>query len=248
MEVRLNGITGVEDAIIAMHMSKRSWTPDDELRIKREVRDLLNCSYYGYPLESIDEYQDHKEVVKEVEHEFKTLLKLGQKHITLLKFINLSFSVTGIHRGGQDDIDSHAKRMDNRIIRASTRLSDFLPEKSDFYEDKILTTDEALDLLNINLPEEIDNDGVKYVRTHNGYVRQEFKGNRDVERGLAMLSMPSNFIMNVNLAEFAHIYKMRNMNTNAHPEVKQCIEEMKDLVKHATMWYVDGKYLLEVEN
>ena len=53
------------------------------------------------------------------------LFRYGQKHTTLLRFIDFTFLVEGMHRAGQDDWDSHAKRFANRIVRLSTRYSKF---------------------------------------------------------------------------------------------------------------------------
>lgn len=47
-----------------------------------------------------------------------------------------------------------------------------------------------------------------------------------------MLGMESNFIMNVNLTEFAHIVKERDKNSGSNPEVKECIEKMIQLVEN----------------
>ena len=66
----------------------------------------------------------------------------------MLRFEDISVVVEGLHRGATDDLDSHAKRMDNRIIRSSTRLADYHEgEVSEWYEDKIITWDEVLNIL-----------------------------------------------------------------------------------------------------
>lgn len=67
-------------------------------------------------------------------------------------------------------------------------------------------------------------DGKKYVKTTNGYILEEHKDDRDVKRGLYMLSIPSNFIFKVNLTEFSHVYKERNAGGTANPEVKELAE------------------------
>ena len=67
-------------------------------------------------------------------------------------------------------------------------------------------------------------DGKKYVKTTNGYILEEHKDDRDVKRGLYMLSIPSNFIFKVNLTEFSHVYKERNADGTANPEVKELAE------------------------
>ena len=58
----------------------------------------------------------------------------------------------------------------------------------------------------------------------NGYILKEYENDKDVKRGLHMLSIPSNFIFRINLTEFAHVYKERNEFGTANPEVKQCAE------------------------
>lgn len=45
------------------------------------------------------------------------LTKWGWKHITMLRFIDFSITVEGLHRAGPDDWDAHAARFNNRIIR-----------------------------------------------------------------------------------------------------------------------------------
>ena len=58
---------------------------------------------------------------------------MGRKHITVLRYIDISIMTEGLHRAGQDDIDAHARRFDNRIIRSSTRLAEFSDgEMSDY--------------------------------------------------------------------------------------------------------------------
>ena len=159
------------------------------------------------------------------------LVKWGEAHITLLKFIDLSITVEGLHRAGQDDWDAHAKRFDNRIIRNSTRIKgvNFDYEMSDYYKGKIIPTDiAAYMVLGIEFPNEIEYEGKTYVKAVNGYILKGFENNNDVKRGLYMLSIPSNFIFRVNLAEWAHVYKERNKNGGANPEVKQCCEMMAD--------------------
>ncbi len=46
MKVYLNKITGVDDALVSLLMSKRSWTREKEIAIRKMVRDAL--SYEGF--------------------------------------------------------------------------------------------------------------------------------------------------------------------------------------------------------
>ena len=165
------------------------------------------------------------------------------------RFLDFSFTVYGMHRAGQDDLDSHAKRMENRIIRASIRLADFSQgEMSEFYEGKIIPTDAALAILGITAPDELEFHGQTYVKSVNGYILKGMEDNRDVKRGLYMLSIPSNFIFKMNLTEFAHLYKERNRDGTANPEVKACVEMAVDQLEQASWGYINRELLLAIKN
>lgn len=243
MNIYLNSIDGIPDAFAALLMSKRNWDIETDKLIRETCRVCLN--YKG-------ELKDRNMVLSNVETDYGSnmvnamfetfdgymnkLVKWGEKHITLLKFIDLSITVEGLHRAGQDDWDAHAKRFDNRIIRNSTRIKgvNFDYEMSDYYKGKIIPTDIAANMiLGIELPNEIEYEGNIYVKAVNGYILKGFENNNDVKRGLYMLSIPSNFIFRVNLAEWAHIYKERNENGGANPEVKQCCETIADKLNKA---------------
>lgn len=167
----------------------------------------------------------------------------------MLRFIDLSFSVYGLHRAGQDDLDSHAMRMNNRIIRSSTRLADFSDgEMSDYYAGKIIPTDMALASLGITTPDEIVVDGKTYVRAVNGYILKGMENSKDVKRGLYMLSIPSNFVFRISLTEFAHVFKERNESGGANPEVKMAVESMAEQLNAATNGFVNRQLLLDIKN
>lgn len=220
MKVYLNEINGLWAAIDAMYFSKRTWSRAEEIK--------LMAAYES-------NYDNHGKMrYNELDPEFKKLVdnlfKWSTSHITLAKFLDFSFTVEGLHRGAQDDFDSHAKRLDNRIVRSSTRLSKFGNEKSEWYQGKILTTDEALEMMDIPKPTEIVVDGFNFVSCTNGYVREDLKDDKDVLRGLYMLSIPSNFIFKCNGTEFAHIINERDMDSHAAPELRLMIEECKRLI------------------
>ena len=243
MNIYLNSIDGIPDAFAALLMSKRNWDIETDKLIRETCRVCLD--YKG-------KLKHRNMVLSNVETDYASnmvnamfeifdgymnkLVKWGEKHITLLKFIDLSITVEGLHRAGQDDWDAHAKRFDNRIIRNSTRIKgvNFDYEMSDYYKGKIIPTDIAANMiLGIELPNEIEYEGNIYVKAVNGYILKGFENNNDVKRGLYMLSIPSNFIFRVNLAEWAHIYKERNENGGANPEVKQCCETIADKLNKA---------------
>lgn len=241
MNVYLNRIDGIDDAIISMFLSKRTLTRDLEMSIRNEVSScsVTNTVPFGAlinPTEQLSDWLDK-------------LFKWGVRHYTMLRFIDLSFTVYGMHRGGQDDLDSHAMRMNNRIIRSSTRLADFSQgEVSDFYKDKIIPTDVALAHLGIMMPDEIEYNGSIYVKAANGYIVKGMENNKDAKRGLYMLSIPSNFIFRMQLTEFAHMYKERNINGNANPEVKDSVESMVNQSEDATCGYVNRDLLNSIRN
>ena len=243
MEVYLNRIDGWDDAIISMFLSKRTLTRELEEDIRNEVALCTNhIPAYG-PIGSFTCMTDR------VQDWLTKLFKWAPKHITMAKFIDLSFTVYGLHRGAQDDYDSHAKRMDNRIIRSSTRLADFSNgETSEYYADKIIPTDTALAFLGITTPDEIEYEGKIYVRSVNGYILKGMENNKDVKRGLYMLSIPSNFIFRINLAEHAHVHKERNAHSNANPELKACIESEADQLEEASLGFINRDLLMAIKN
>ena len=226
MNVTVNSITGFEDAFVAMFMSKRTWTPELDAEIRDVCDSILNKKGHiiqNCELEKLEKFNKWLEI----------LLKMGRKHITLLRYIDISIMTEGIHRAGMDDVDSHARRFDNRIIRSSTRLAEFKDgEMSDYYRDKILTSEEAMKAIGIDIPDTIQYEGNTYVKSPNGYVKEEYKDNKDVKRGLYMLSIPSNFVSKINLCEWGHVFKERNKDGGANPEVKEWAESvMRQITK-----------------
>lgn len=224
MNLYVNEISGIADAIVSMFMSKRSWTREKELEIRGVCERVL--SRQGEILDGAA-----PEDMTRYDKWMDSLVKWGWQHVTMLRFIDISVTVEGLHRAGQDDWDSHAARFGNRIIRSSTRLANFGYEMSDWYQDKIIPTDCALALLGIEAPEVIERDGERFVKTVNGYIKEEYKDSSDVKRGLYMLSIPSNFIFKINLTEWAHVFKERNSQGSANPEVKLCCEGVADQIE-----------------
>lgn len=254
MEVYLNRIDGWDDAILSMFYSKRTVTREMEEDIRFNTY-LVENDLLVNPKNKIkgslllhDDYVD-KVAKEKVSTWLDSLFKWAWTHITMGRFLDLSFTVYGLHRAGQDDLDAHAMRMNNRIIRSSTRLADFkYGEMSTYYQDKIVPTDVALAYLDIVTPDEIKYNGQTYVRAVNGYVLKGMENNKDVKRGLYMLSIPSNFIFRCNLTEFAHIYKERREQGTANPEVKQAVEMMADQLEEASCGYINREYLMKVKN
>lgn len=226
MKVYLNKITGIDDAITSMYMSKRTWTRE----LEESIRNAAHfCTDRAGGLITPDDTEYGKQIHEFFIKELNKVTKWGKRHMTMLRYIDISVTVEGMHRAGQDDVDSHAKRFDNRIIRSSTRLAKFgADEMSDYYRNKIIPTDVALAALGIETPEKLEYEGQTYVKTVNGYVLENMKNNKDVLRGLYMLSIPSNFIFKCQLTEWAHVYKERNKNGTANQEVKDFCEAVCD--------------------
>lgn len=224
MKVKLNSISGIDDAILTMYFSRGTWNWALDQKVRDTVRSCTNRNgqYHGVA---------NKEDRDEYNRDMTTWLKYAPIHATMATFMDLSFTVEGMHRAGQDDWDSHAKRMDNRIIRQSTRLGNIEEDaKSAYYEGKILTDHEAMKILGYDIPDEIEYMDSTYVRVHDGYVLKGLEKNRDVHRGLYHESFPSNFTFKINLAQFAHVYRHRNAKGSAHPEVKELAEKCMSLI------------------
>lgn len=248
MEVRLTEMHSILDAIRTMYMSKRSWTYEKEQYLQSLVEYCTNR--YGKP---IDAKFINPEIKATFDEECRKLFKWGSKHITMLRFLDCSVIVEGLHRGGTDDLDAHAKRLENRIIRSSTRLATYETEEiSEWYQDKIIPTDIALAYLGIETPNEITYDGRTYVKGTNGYIVKGMENNNDVKRGLYMLSLPMTFTFKVNITELAHIYKERGSSDGgahgtAAPELQIMIEQLVDQVNEWYPW-VTRELLLSIEN
>ena len=256
MQITVTNISGLAEAFEAMFISKRSWTPE----LAQEIRQT--CYEYevlGFRTPAVTE---------KFNKWMDMLLRMGKKHITVLRFIDIAIMTEGLHRAGQDDVDAHARRFDNRIIRSSTRLATFdQDEFSTYYQDKVITTDTMLKNLGSGMPDKIIEDihGAFYaeedcknfagaikvknvwVKSPNGYVLDQYENNKDVKRGLYMLGIPSNFISKINLTEWAHVFKERNENGGANPEVKEWAEGVMACI---TEKYpkITREYVLSIEN
>lgn len=241
MKATLKSITGFYGAFISMFMSKRTWTPELDVEVESTCRKVVD--------ETGRIRQDaKKEDIEKFNNWLRMLLNMGKKHITVIRFLDMTILTEGMHRAGQDDIDSHAKRFENRIIRNSTRLATYdKGEMSDYYRSKVLTDGEACEILKIGLPDAIEYEGNTYVKSTNGYILKEYENNKDVKRGLYMLSIPCNFIAKINLSEWGHVFKERCANGGANPEVKEWAEQITEqLAKFHEQ--ITRDYVLSIEN
>lgn len=219
MQVYVNEITGLGDACTSLLMSKRTWTREEEVAIRQACKDCSTPD--GFLTVTVSE---------EMKNRIASLIKWGvdNGHTTLLRYIDISITVEGLHRGAQDDFDAHAARINNRIVRSSTRLATFSNgEKSEWYRDKILYPFEAFEAMGIEIPEALVKNGVNYVLTDFGYIREDLKDDKDAKRGLYPLGIPSNFVTKIQYPELCHIVQHRDMNSHANPELKLAIEGIR---------------------
>lgn len=245
MEIFVNSITGIDDAICTMYLSKHNLDREKEIYIRNTCKDVLDR--YGHIYANANE-----EKLEEYNNWIKKLCNFGKRHITMLRFIDISCSVYGLHRAGQDDVDAHTCRFNNRIIRNSSRFvgiknEENLQNMSEYYKDKVLTTDAALAILGITTPEEIEYNGKIYLRAFNGYIEKGMENNQDVKRGLYNLGFPSNFLFKVNLTEWSHVFKERNENGGANPEVKKWCEMIADEIQMIQPSF-NRELFLEIKN
>lgn len=250
MAITLTEVNGLAAADASLKQSKRSF----KMEQYQEVMKLIynHSDYRGFilppsndPGRNTQGYQDeHNKIVDILNKLAKWGAGVGQEdngtwidagHETLLRYIDLTFVVEALHRGGTDDLDSHAMRFNNRIVRSSTRLATYdQSERSPWYKGKILSVEEVANGLGIDLPNEFtDLEGTTWVKSANGYVNKHFEGNHDVMRGNYPLSIPMSAIMKINLFDLRHVYKRRNAYTHAAPELRMYIEGLADQVEAA---------------
>lgn len=237
MKIYLQSITGWDDAISSLYISKGNWSPALDKEIHDECDLVFNRRGFLNIIDPEELNAEAKAKYDKCMSRLDVLFKFGKRHITMMRFLDFAFVVDGLHRGAQDDWDAHARRYDNRIIRLSTRIGamkncneDNTDVKlSDFYTDKVLTLGEALKELNIELPETIEKNGKTYVRGINGYVDKD-NDTPDVRRGLYPIGLSSSFIFKCNLCEYPHVRSLRRRKTEGFPESGHAHPELWDLV------------------
>ena len=107
MKATVNSITGFEDAFVAMFMSKRTWTPELDKEIREVCADVLDRNGHISPFANPSKLEKFNGWLG-------TLLRMGRKHITVIRYIDIAIMTEGLHRAGQDDIDAHVKRFEKK--------------------------------------------------------------------------------------------------------------------------------------
>lgn len=246
MKFELKEVSGVTNAILALKFSKRNYNDTVDGYIRYLVYKFSNPNGFIYNRNNTTMTEEDNRQWGKLEEQLNVVSKWGAGvgfnsnidagHETILRFIDLTFVVTGLHRGAQDDLDSHAMRMNNRIVRSSSRLGVFgSDEMSDWYKTRIISFEDIMDVLDnktFDFPEiYIDCDDNEYVKTSYGYIRKDLLEDKDTMRGLYRLSIPSDCIFTVSLHDFRHIYKRRNKWTHAAPELAEGIEQARKEVE-----------------
>ena len=96
MEVYVNEIRGLADAMCTLFLSKRNLTRDKEERIREVVCGMTTLNGSIIKNEDISTvYNDNDSIVTEFNKYRTALLKYGVKHTTLLRFVDFSCSVYG---------------------------------------------------------------------------------------------------------------------------------------------------------
>lgn len=259
MEFKLLKISGYEEAILSLRMSKGkfySWDKAQEIQnlvyVVTDSQGFLATEYsYKQKVATINQFEgkitgDYRTDVAE----FERLLGLTmnnamgeQKHHTLMKYIDISFITEGLHRGAQDDLDAHAIGFNNRITRFSTRLAEIDENKlSEWYEGKIVPFHDAIEVLKLTaeFPDELEIGGGVFNLTPFGYVLEKFAQvpaknglAKDVQRGGMLLGMESSGLWKTDLFNLRYIYKMRSKLTKANPELKIGMEQLADQLEKA---------------
>lgn len=242
MKFTLMEVRGLADACLALKMSRRSYTQEYENKLRDAIRFCTyeKTGFFYKEATMAKENGDYVWLVNELNKVAKWGAGVGMDtyidagHETILRFIDFSIHVEGLHRGAMDDFDAHAMRMNNRIVRSSTRGNGAYNanEMSDWYKDKIVTAG-YIDSANGSAADTITIDGKVYVNVGDGYIRKDLAQNGDAQRGLYRLSIPMDCICKINLHDMRHIYMRRNKYTHASPELAYGIEMLADQIEEA---------------
>jgi hypothetical protein len=223
MIATIQNISGLDDAICAMLLSRRKWSHQKD----EALRDACDkcMTRRGFWLA-----ETPPEAAKTVLAYLPGLVARGIKegHHTLIQMIDISVTIQDMHRGAQDDLDAHAHRMGNRVIRNSTRLGKWKGgERSDWYRGKILTAQEAG-----TVEDEVSWYGEDFKWNGFGYVRKDLFDDQDVQRGTYPLSIPSTFTFRVSYDGLRHIYSLRGPKSHANPEIHEALDMLhRDLLR-----------------
>lgn len=95
MFAKVTSITGFYGAFVSMFMSKRTWTHELDEEIKKVCNSVLDNNG------RMHEKQDSENLEK-FNKWLGMLLRMGKRHITVLRYIDITIMTEGLHRAGQD--------------------------------------------------------------------------------------------------------------------------------------------------
>lgn len=242
MKATVMEISGYLPAFMSLYVTNKNCDRQRIIDIKDNI--LISVCPFGF-CGNVPENSVTRPYFNAFNEYLEKVMKYGiaHGHETLLDFIKISIFTEGLHRGAVDDFDSHARRLD--IIRSSTRAngkSSSEPEISDWYKGKILPYFEASKIAPI--PDKIVLGGETWVATAWGYIKEDFKNDKDVLRGLVGLATSSDIICTVSFRNLRHIYKLRRKGTHAAPELQEMMEQVREELKIKSP--ILGEYLGKV--
>lgn len=233
MNLEVLEISGYVPAICSLYMSKRTLNEDRLTDIINTVNGATDKR--GFIIAD-SPYRD--KLYDYLSKAIRYGIRFG--HHQILKFIDVTIYMQGLHRGAQDDYDAHAARMN--IIRSSTRSVNGAQhsEFSEFYNDKLIPFKDLK-----FMPEVLVVENEEYVKTTWGYVKSGHETDGDVLRGLTPLGLASDNISKVAYGEhLRHIYSVRRMEGHANPELKKAMELLRSELY--TKCFPLGEYLGKV--
>lgn len=242
MSITLVEVSGIPHALAALKQSKRHYDLDEHLEDIRFYREVSDERGFILPENNLC-----ADAAAKVVSDLTRLAKWGAGvdqgdagtridagHETLLRYIDFTFAVRNIGYATMADLDSHAKRFDNRIVRSSSRLASYdETETCWWYNDKNLELGQAAELLGIEYPDTFEYNNITWKRTANGYVPLGYENDKDIVRGNYPLHIPMSAVMRINFVDLRHIYMRRNIFTHATPELKVDIEDLADQIEQA---------------
>lgn len=259
MKIKSLCISGYDEMVRSIFISNKHYTDDIDNKIRdgERIRVMLEhnlddgnispCTdpryqWYRQKIETAIKLACGSLYTKADDRGAITPEQIQQCHSTIGRFLDISCVVDGLHRGATDDFDAHAKRLESRIVRLSTRTTSPKDiELSDWYKGKVIPfgdldgssavnadTNEAF---TFNFPETIKTTTATYHKSRFGYVQDGYEKNYDVLRGLTPLGMSNLFIFKCNITEWAHITKLRRPGTHASPELQELIQMINTAIE-----------------
>lgn len=260
MSIKLKAISGYAPAITSLKMTKRHY---DDVNYEKLIDDVhIVTDAHGF-FKNEKDFREEAEIFLDNESEIRSYINakmsisenilsdlnklakwgagvgldawIDDGHETILRYIDLSFVGENLGYGTVADLDSHVARMNNRMIRSSSRIAKYdQDERSEWYVGRICSIEDMLETFGKSAPNSfVNSEGKVFIKTPNGYVVEGEETDGDARRGNYPLCIPMQCIFNVNLYDLRHIYMRRNKYTHATPELKNAIEDLADQVEQA---------------